>query len=148
MGQAMTITKPRTITFLSSLGYDPRNYESAAHKNALKGVSYGQFEKFATYTGLTEAQLATALGIPSSTHSRRKIEVKLSSTESERLLRFMKRFDETLELFDRNPEATRLWFLKSRPALGGKMPIELMTTEFGGKMVERLVGQLIHGVYV
>lgn len=134
-------------TFLADHGYDPRSYEEDAHAGATAGVPYELFGRFAKSAGVSEAKLAAVLGLPTSTHGRRKREGTLAPTESERLLRFMKLFDAALELFDGDAAATGRWFFAPRPALGGDRPVDLLTTEFGGRMVERLIGRLVHGVY-
>ena len=134
-------------SFLADHGYNPHTYEADAHAGATDGVPYRLFGQFAAAAGVSEAKLASVLGWPTSTHGRRKRKGALAPTESERHLRLMKLFDAALELFAGDNAATGRWFFAPRPALDGARPVDLVTTEFGGRMVERLIGRLVHGVY-
>ena len=45
------------------------------------------------------------------------------------------------------PEQLAAWMQRGIPALGGRTPFEAMQTEEGRTDVERVLGQIEHGVY-
>ena len=82
------------------------------------------------------------------TLNRRKATGRLSSEESDRVLRVSRIFARCLELFEGNQKAARHWFLSPQKALGDESPAERAKTEFGALEVERLIGKLEHGAFV
>jgi len=80
--------------------------------------------------------------------TRRRKEVVVSPTESERLLRMASIHGKAVALFKGDTMAARAWLAASRPALGGHTPLEFAGTDAGAREVEDLIGRLEHGVFV
>lgn len=47
-----------------------------------------------------------------------------------------------------SPNAARLWLSEPQPGLGGRIPNDLLASEFGVKEVESLLNRIESGVYV
>jgi putative toxin-antitoxin system antitoxin component (TIGR02293 family) len=79
------------------------------------------------------------------THRREKRQ-GLTPDQSDRLLRVVRvvlRAEEALA--DR--EKAHRWLRKPNRALAGHRPIDLLASDVGARMVERVLGRLEHGVY-
>ncbi|HVR29408.1 MAG TPA: antitoxin Xre/MbcA/ParS toxin-binding domain-containing protein, partial [Thermoanaerobaculia bacterium] len=96
---------------------------------------------------LSTLELARLIQISPRTLVRRREQGRLSSEESDRLLRVSRVLGKALALFDGDVAATRAWFSGPAPALGGRTPQEVAVTEVGAREVESLVGRLEHGVF-
>lgn len=78
---------------------------------------------------------------------RKKQERKrLSPAESDRLTRAVRVIARAEEaLGDR--EKARRWLRKENRALAGQRPLDLLDSDAGARMVERVLGRIEHGVY-
>lgn len=111
------------------------------------GLPYGEFEVLSAMFGLSDEAMAAALDISRATLHRRKKAGNLSKEESDRIVRFARVFGMALRLFGAEPR-TRGWFLAPAIALGDETPLEYLDTETGARIVENLLGQIAHGVFV
>ena len=69
----------------------------------------------------------------------------LETVESDRLLRFLRVFDEAVSIFG-TPGKARGWFAESVGALGGHTPLSLMDTDAGTCQVATVLGRIKHGI--
>lgn len=113
-----------------------------------KGLAFTVFERFLVQTTISPGEAAALVGIPLRTLTRRKQKGRLTSEESDRLLRASRILGQAIELFDGNKSEAKQWLKRPQPALGGAKPLEMASTEVGALAVERLIGQLEHGVFV
>lgn len=111
-----------------------------------RGFRFSTFVRFQQNTNLSLTELSELTQIPSRTLTRRKERGKLDPEESDRLLRASRIFGRALELFEGDDEAARTWLSSEIPALGGRAPLQLATSEVGAKEVESLIGRLEHGI--
>jgi putative toxin-antitoxin system antitoxin component (TIGR02293 family) len=111
------------------------------------GFSYQALAAFVAFTGLELAKIADLIGIPSRTLARRKTVGKLSSEESERLLRISSLFEKAVELFEGDTVAALNWMSSPKAALNSETPLDYSRTEVGAREVEDLIGRLEHGVF-
>jgi putative toxin-antitoxin system antitoxin component (TIGR02293 family) len=111
------------------------------------GLSFETFENLEANSGLSVTLLATLIGIPDRTLSRRKSAGRLAPEESERLLRISNIFEKAVELFEGDAEAAVQWLTTPKKDLGGQQPIQYSRTEPGAREVENLIGRLEHGVF-
>jgi putative toxin-antitoxin system antitoxin component (TIGR02293 family) len=111
------------------------------------GFSYQVFERFQRNVDLSTPELLKLVQISPRTLIRRKDEGRLSSEESDRLLRASRVFGGALALFEGDLASTRAWFSRPARALGGRSPQDVAATEMGAREVENLVGRLEHGVF-
>ena len=69
----------------------------------------------------------------------------LGTAESDRLLRFLRIFDEAVSVFGTSGKA-RDWFAESVGALGGHTPLSLTDTDAGTCQVATVLGRIKHGI--
>lgn len=112
-----------------------------------KGFTWKTFARFVKNIDLSTEQVGEAIGIPRRTLARRKIEGRLKSDESDRLLRLARVFGRALDLFHGDREAATLWLTDINIALGKVAPIDFARTEIGAEEVEDLVGRIQYGIF-
>jgi putative toxin-antitoxin system antitoxin component (TIGR02293 family) len=112
-----------------------------------KGFSWRTFERLARNMGVPPLQVAEMIGIPKRTLARRKIDQKFQAEESDRLLRVARVFGRTMELFDGDRDGSADWLTHPQRALG-RVPLEMLRTEFGAREVENVIGALEYGVFL
>ncbi len=111
-----------------------------------KGFPYSALERLQKNTGLTTEQILDLLQIPRRTLARRKTAGRLTAEESDRLARLARVYARTLWFFDGDVEAATSWLNEAQFAFGGTRPLEMTRTDVGALEVERLIGQLEHGI--
>jgi putative toxin-antitoxin system antitoxin component (TIGR02293 family) len=98
-------------------------------------------------SGLLLATELYDLVVPRRTLAHRKEKQKtLSADQSDRLARVVRVTYRAREALDDREKAAR-WLRKENRALGGKRPIDLLESDVGARMVERILGRIEHGVY-
>lgn len=95
--------------------------------------------------GLTAEELAGVIHVSRRTMSRRKKKGRLKPDESERVLRLIRLYRRAVEVLGGPEEATE-WLREKNFALGGETPLGFADTEPGARRVERLLGQIEHGI--
>jgi putative toxin-antitoxin system antitoxin component (TIGR02293 family) len=95
--------------------------------------------------GLTAEELASVIHVSRRTMSRRKKEGRLKPDESERALRLIRLYRRAAEVLGGAEEAAG-WLREPNFALGEETPLEFADTEPGARRVERLLGQIEHGI--
>ena len=132
-------------SYLGLLGL--KSYQTPELVERVKaGFAFKAFERLRQGLGLSTDELADLVRVSRRTLARRQKEGRLSSEESDRLLRVARVFAAALALFGGDAGAVRGWFATRAPALGGRTPLEVATTEIGAREVEHLIGRLEYGV--
>jgi putative toxin-antitoxin system antitoxin component (TIGR02293 family) len=111
------------------------------------GFPYRALQKLGAYAGLDLGVLTSLIGIPERTLARRKTAGRLSSDESERLLRISILVEKAAALFEGDVEAATTWLLSPAKYLQNQQPLYYARTEIGAREVEDLIGRLEHGVF-
>jgi putative toxin-antitoxin system antitoxin component (TIGR02293 family) len=112
-----------------------------------KGLSYSMFEGVVKQYNFAIQDLATTIGITQRTLTRRKVEKKLSKTESDRLVSVRRMLNQATEFFENDKTKAMQWLNSSNRALGGRTPLQMAQTETGLREVENLIFRLEHGVF-
>ena len=112
-----------------------------------KGLPFSAFDRLQKNTGFSTDTLLDLLQIPRRTLARRKGSGRLSRDESDRLVRLARVYGRTLHFFDGDAGAATAWLEDAQRAFGGITPMEMIKTDVGAQEVERLIGQLQHGVF-
>ena len=115
-------------------------------KQIERGLSFQQLEALRRTADLPLEELAAKLSISHATLHRRKQERRLSPSESEKVLRFSRLFDQARRIFG-DITAAREWLKFPQRGLGGAVPLDFARTEIGAREVEDLLGRLDYGVY-
>ena len=112
-----------------------------------RGFPYIAIIRLHHVSGLPISSIADLLQIPQRTLMRRKAEGRLTSEESERLLRVSGIFEKAASLFEGDAHAARHWLTTPSRELAGQSPLEFARTEIGSRDVEDLIGRLEYGVF-
>lgn len=110
------------------------------------GLPMSEFAALQELLGVTAEELAERLGISRSTLVRRRKTGRLSTEESDRLVRFTRLFARTEEVVGEG-DAARAWFHAPLRALNFERPLCYAMTEAGAREVENLLGRIEHGVF-
>jgi putative toxin-antitoxin system antitoxin component (TIGR02293 family) len=137
--------KPPQDEFWKALGLPSGRL--ALHEAVKEGVPYTAYTKLAAASGLESRELARYVAISSATLRRRANAGRFKLDEGDRLYRFAAVFKSAIELFEGDRERARHWIFNPVHGLGGRRPVEMVTTTVGTKAVLDLVGQLEHGVF-
>lgn len=111
------------------------------------GLTIAALDQFQQRTGLPTQRVAKLIRIPPRTLARRREEGHLSAEESDRLVRVSRVFANATNLFGGNIAAAVEWLSRPLLALGGVVPLDFAETETGTYEVERVIQQLVHGVF-
>ncbi len=97
--------------------------------------------------GLSNSEMAHIVQISPRTLTRRKKEERLPPDESERVYRIARLVEIAAGVLGGKEEA-RQWMKEPNYALGEQTPLEVVRTEPGAGLVERLLGQIEYGIPV
>jgi putative toxin-antitoxin system antitoxin component (TIGR02293 family) len=110
-----------------------------------RGLRYSVLQRASDRVGLPVEDVTAALGIPKRTVARRKVAGVLSTTESERVLRFARVVERARDVIGEDRAAA--WLQRPNRALGGLVPLSLLDTDVGAQEVEDVLGRIEYGVY-
>lgn len=96
---------------------------------------------------LSNVELARVVSISPRTLARRKKEIRLPSDESERAYRVARLIEIAADILG-SKEETQGWMKENNFALGNQRPLDLIRTEPGAQLVERILRQIEHGITV
>ena len=111
-----------------------------------KGLRFSELETLQNSIDLPFEQLAAKLCISRSTLQRRKIAGRLSSDESDKVIRFSRLLTHATSVFG-DLERARAWLKHPQVGLGGAIPLDYASTEAGAREVENLLGRIEYSVY-
>ena len=114
---------------------------------AREGLPSATLSRLSESLGWTRAALIEQLGIAPRTAARRlKRRELLSTTESERVLRFARALARAIEVFE-SRDAAKQWLQEASTALGERKPIDLLATDIGTEVVLNELGKIDHGFF-
>ncbi|OGA44454.1 MAG: antitoxin [Betaproteobacteria bacterium RIFCSPLOWO2_12_FULL_62_13] len=111
-----------------------------------KGIPAEAVESLTQTIGVSQSELAAALGIPERTLARRKREGMLTSEESAKLVRLARAVGRAKEVFE-DLDAALNWLKSPNAALSGAVPLTLFDTDIGAESVLDTLGRIEHGVF-
>jgi putative toxin-antitoxin system antitoxin component (TIGR02293 family) len=120
---------------------------STAVRRVSEGLAPHVLTTIQTRLALSDAELAHAVMMARRTLTRRRKQARLLPDESERAYR-LARLTEIAAKTLGGIEEARHWMKEPNFALGGQPPLSLVCTEPGALLVERLLGQIEHGIMV
>ena len=106
-----------------------------------------EVDRVAGLVGITDKEMATALGISASYLHRLKNEQRLSQDASERLLLLENLLRHALDTFEGNAEVVRGWLRTSLRELEYQTPLQTLDTVTGYTLVDRVLGRIDHGIF-
>ncbi|HEX4667275.1 MAG TPA: antitoxin Xre/MbcA/ParS toxin-binding domain-containing protein [Chthoniobacterales bacterium] len=111
-----------------------------------EGLHFAELESLRAQLDLPLDRLAEKLGLARATLHRRKASGRLTSDESDKVLRFARLLGQAVQLFGGIDDARR-WMKAPQRGLGGAVPLDYAQTETGAREVENLLGRIDYGVY-
>jgi putative toxin-antitoxin system antitoxin component (TIGR02293 family) len=145
-GKRFTYSK-RMETLLAGTSGRAVREANAWHERILEGLEFEAAERVKAQASLTDSELAKLLSIGEATLRRaRAAGGTLDVATSDRLYRLTKVLsvaEETLE----GAANAGTWLRRAQPALGGRVPLELLVTQAGADEVETLLRRIDHGIY-
>ncbi len=111
-----------------------------------EGLDFAELESLREQLELPLDRLAGQLGLARATLHRRKASGRLTSDESDKVLRFARLLGQAVQLFGGIEDARR-WLKAPQRGLGGAVPLDYAQTETGAREVENLLGRIDYGVY-
>ena len=113
-----------------------------------RGLPGSTLRELVEAMGISQRTLTEALGFAARTVALRASRRQpFSSSESERLLRVVRVRKLAREVFA-SDDAVAGWLTVPDRVLGGRTPLEMLTTDLGSAKVENLLRAMIHGVPV
>src|SRR4051812_28902355 len=111
-----------------------------------QGLRFRELETLRENIDLPLEQLAGKLAISRSTLQRRKTAGRLSSDESDKVMRFARLLEHAAKVFGSLANA-RAWLKHPQRGLGGAIPLDYAETEVGAREVDNLIGRIDYSVY-
>ena len=110
------------------------------------GLDFAELEALREQLDLPLDRLAGQLGLARATLHRRKTTGRLTTGESDKVVRFARLLGQAVHLFG-SVEDARRWLKSPQRGLGGAVPLDYAQTEAGAREVENLLGRIDYGVY-
>ncbi|MBI5446331.1 MAG: DUF2384 domain-containing protein [Deltaproteobacteria bacterium] len=111
-----------------------------------EGLPFATVESVRETLALTRGEVLSVLAVTDRTLIRRKKEHRLQAPESDRLFRLARVAALALEVLE-DVEKARRWLHKPNRALGGEIPLKLLSTDIGAHQVEELLHRIDHGLF-
>ncbi len=113
-----------------------------------KGLPFTSLERLEKHYRMTRKELLFMIGISASTAKRRQLQGKMSVQESEKIVRYARLLDSALGLMEGNKDSALRWLATPARGLGGQTPLDFAAISFGAQWVEKIIGQIEHGVVI
>ena len=117
----------------------------ALHERIRQGLPYASLEHMAAILNVSLEEVGEALSLPRRTRARRKGAARLEPIESDRLVR-LARIAAAAESTLGSRRKAADWMVRPNRALGGEVPLHILDTEVGERLVEDVLGRIEHGV--
>ena len=97
--------------------------------------------------GFTRAEVDSLVIASRTLQHRRSRHEKLTVEESDRVLRVLRALSQA-EIVYESRERSLAWLRRTNPRLGGRMPLELLKTDSGSRIVEEILTQIDEGIFI
>ena len=135
---ALAAENRRSSRFLISLRLNLETVEA--------GVPVETMTSFVSASGI-ELKDIYDIVIPARTlKHRRSRKQALSPDESDKLARLVRVFDQAVSVFGAVEQA-RSWLHKPKKRFDQRTPLQMLRTDFGGRMVEEMLAQIDEGMF-
>lgn len=118
-----------------------------AAQNIAQGLPARSLDDVRRELDLTNQEFAEVIHVSVRTLTRRRSEKTLPPDESERVYRVGRLLEFAARVLG-GQDAAKAWMKESNYALGGSTPLDYAKTEPGAALVERILGQIAHGISV
>lgn len=111
------------------------------------GVRRAEADRVAELIGMTDREMAAALGLSASYLHRLKTDQHMNQEASERLLLLENLIHHALDTFEGHPETVLGWLRTPIRELSQQTPLQALDTVTGFGVVERVLGRIDHGIF-
>jgi putative toxin-antitoxin system antitoxin component (TIGR02293 family) len=111
-----------------------------------RGLPTRSYSVIATALDLTPDEEDRLLQVSLRTRARWKKRKRLDPAISDRLVRLARIFALAIEVLESQEHAVA-WLREPSDALGGRTPLEVVTTDVGAERVTTMLYQMEHGIY-
>jgi putative toxin-antitoxin system antitoxin component (TIGR02293 family) len=122
------VTLPYSKIWGRTLGLKAEN-PSELIRQVERGFSFNTLRSMESHARISVVRIAAIIGIPERTLARRKTEGRLTSDESERLLRISRVFENTVDLFEGDSTNALKWLPTPKKAFENQTPLAYSRTE-------------------
>ncbi|WP_116364995.1 antitoxin Xre/MbcA/ParS toxin-binding domain-containing protein [Parahaliea mediterranea] len=113
-----------------------------------RGLPFSTLTKLAKHYGMAPTTLGEDyLGITKSTLSRRRASGRLTTRESDAVVRYARLLVDATDMMHGDEAAARHWLLSPALLFKDRTPAERARTEEGAREVEGLIHRIEHGVF-
>ncbi|MBO0936785.1 DUF2384 domain-containing protein [Fibrella sp. HMF5335] len=112
-----------------------------------QGVLRAEADRVASLVGLTDKEMATALGLSASYLHRLKTDQRISQDASERLLLLENLLQHALDTFEGKASTVLDWLRGPLRELDYQTPWQILDTVTGYQLVDRVLGRIDHGIF-
>ncbi|MFD1140953.1 antitoxin Xre-like helix-turn-helix domain-containing protein [Larkinella insperata] len=112
-----------------------------------QGVLRRDADRVASLVGITDKELAVALGLSASYLHRLKEDQRISQDASERLLLLENLLRHALDTFEERAPTVLNWLRSPLRELNGQAPLQALDTVTGYTLVDRVLGRIDHGIF-
>lgn len=112
-----------------------------------QGVLRAEADRVAALVGLTDKEMATALGLSASYLHRLKTDKRISQDASERLLLLENLLQHALDTFEGKAATVLGWLRAPLRELDHQTPWQTLDTVTGYQLVDRVLGRIDHGIF-
>ncbi|MBI4545378.1 MAG: DUF2384 domain-containing protein [Gemmatimonadetes bacterium] len=111
-----------------------------------EGLSFQALDHVLDSDDLEPAEAYELVGSRRTLMRKKKQRKNLSPAESDRLARVVRIIARAEEALGERDKAYR-WLRKANRSLAGRRPLDLLDSDAGARMVERVLGRIEHGIY-
>jgi putative toxin-antitoxin system antitoxin component (TIGR02293 family) len=115
-------------------------------KTIREGINPELIEHFLSEESFVVKDILISLNIKPSTYfAKKKDQKRLDSTSTEKFLRLFSVVQIAQDIL--GPAEAKNWLYRNIPALGDQIPLDLLDTEAGHRLVEQALLQIKYGIY-
>lgn len=114
---------------------------------AFAGIDFATFRGLVDYFQLSQEDLCHVFGLSESTyHRRRNANAVFVGQEADAIVRVAEVFKIAEDVFE-NPEKAHSWMKSPRKYLGGKRPVDLLSSSVGIEAVKSYLNRIDQGIF-
>jgi putative toxin-antitoxin system antitoxin component (TIGR02293 family) len=140
----MALTTPSTSQRLQPVR--PFNEQEIINRSR-QGILRAEADRVAALVGLTDKEMAAAIGLSPSYLHRLKTEQRISQEASERLSLLENLLQHALDTFNGQTTIVLGWLRSPLRELEFQTPLQILDTVTGYTLVDRVLGRIDHGIF-
>jgi putative toxin-antitoxin system antitoxin component (TIGR02293 family) len=113
---------------------------------ARKGITKEACDWLAKQLGLTMREMAFVMNLSERTLHRYAPQVRLNTAASHRILQLARLYEYGQSVFE-DMEKFKRWMRRPHHLFNGQLPLELLDTDTGFRLVEDELGRMEHGIF-